>query len=551
MIWPQAGRPFVFRALFSSKQNMQGNAQARVTAEEKAALLQGYLLKKEALEAKLARLIQEVEQVEQEITETQSQYGKLFNSESILVKLPNEMLSMIFHLVQQANRINDMPQNPIAEVVISHVCSHWRSLALSLPSLWSVFRYEGQGSPRVPLDRFEAYLERSQKHPLDLWFCFTDIGEGWPEQLDMLNLIPPHLDHCRRLYILSDRDCPLDDLCCDLTEVSAPMLEVFAMCPDKNLPLIPMDTEPSRWNPNLFSLGAPVLKYVRLDGTSVLNIHPPLDSIAHLRLEERQECSLDSIEFNASTLDYIFSLPKLQTLSIFGSFFEIDVEGYQQQTATIEARSLKHFRCGNSLLGPVHLYFLAHVSAPVLETITFHKLHFSHEGFDIQEARHTYIYPSLKSLTLLDLDGPHLNFHEHDPMIIRQVMTLTRNIKTLTFSHITLAHQPSQLLLRMIEVGGQESVWENLEHMVVLDLGLPPATYLRLVNEWPKPQNIHLPQSFVANIAPQFPHTSSVTLRSIESPHQLSPPYWPPGFDWMDNEEDPFHPDMRTTVFAG
>jgi hypothetical protein len=293
-----------------------------------------------------------------------------------------------------------------------------------------------------------------------------------------------------------------------------------------------------------------MLEYARLDATSVLNIRPPLDSIAHLRLEKRQEGSFSSVGFKVSTLDYILSLPGLQSLSISGSFFEIHVEDFQRRTEPIEAQSLKHFRCGNSLYGPVHLYFLAHVSAPALETIAFHKLHFSHDSFDIPEARLTYSYPSLQLLALLDLDGPHINFQGHDPTVISQVMTLTRNIKALIFAHIALSHEPSHLLLEMIIVGGQSNSWANLQHMIIFDPGLPRTTCLRLVNEWPKPRNIHLSQAFITNVMLQWPHTSPVTLRTIEGLHQLSPPYWPPGFDWMDNEEDPFHLDIGTVMVS-
>ena len=52
--------------------------------------------------------------------------------------LPSELLADIFQIVVQANRdalVSTSP--PYAWVAVTHVCTHWRAVALGTPTLWS------------------------------------------------------------------------------------------------------------------------------------------------------------------------------------------------------------------------------------------------------------------------------------------------------------------------------------------------------------------------------------------------------------------------------
>ncbi|KDQ25842.1 hypothetical protein PLEOSDRAFT_1046088 [Pleurotus ostreatus PC15] len=91
--------------------------------------------------------------------------------------LPNELLGHIFFLGayeddeeedeeedEDEHSDDDDAQLPF-QVVASHVCSKWRSVALSTPSLWTTINICPYDSP---FDRCRAYIERSGGLPLNL-----------------------------------------------------------------------------------------------------------------------------------------------------------------------------------------------------------------------------------------------------------------------------------------------------------------------------------------------------------------------------------------------
>ncbi|KAG0700449.1 hypothetical protein DFH29DRAFT_623394 [Suillus ampliporus] len=55
---------------------------------------------------------------------------------------------------------------PPFEVLISHVCQHWRTVALNTPSLWTKIDVSALESP--PFERVQILLERSKSLPIDI-----------------------------------------------------------------------------------------------------------------------------------------------------------------------------------------------------------------------------------------------------------------------------------------------------------------------------------------------------------------------------------------------
>ncbi|KAJ7593690.1 hypothetical protein C8J56DRAFT_1043483 [Mycena floridula] len=124
-------------------------------------------------------------------------------------RLPPELLALIFSLfctvdfwdcepfVSKSYRIRgSIFREPF---IIATVCSHWRSIALSTPSLWSTIMLGNMNMSRedceadnpdakldesctFPEDIFEVALERSAQHPLKLWIERRD-GFYWPSIL--------------------------------------------------------------------------------------------------------------------------------------------------------------------------------------------------------------------------------------------------------------------------------------------------------------------------------------------------------------------------------
>ncbi|KAF5324777.1 hypothetical protein D9611_004061 [Ephemerocybe angulata] len=501
--------------------------------ESERQLLDRHQETKKLLEERRIALKKELEQVEFDIIESQRHYGELVNAHSALSKLPADVLGIIFEVVLHESRATGRPSNPLPEVTITHVCGLWRRVALAMSSMWNVFCYDGSVALRVPLDRLEAYLERSKEYPLELWFSFTGAGEGWTEQFDMLRMVIPHMHHCRVLHILSDDDSPIEDLYVDLEKVSAPMLEVFAMCPDKTFP-IQFDlqqTGMNEWSPTTL-FGAPSLKYLRLDTTSFDKIRPPLDTIVDLRLERRRiHHAATPYWFEASMLDHILSLPNLETLSLWRVYVDITDPAYNRH-APVRARSLKHFRCDGALDFVPH-YFLSNVSAPALESITI-------DSFIIgrRELRdNDNVFPSLHTLVL----NKPFNYPP-EPARLFGMMKTTRNAKHLVLSLDDPRHDHTRFLDHMAEAVILCDAWSGLEQLTLnmRSRTLEPG-YRQLMQGLPKLSKMRVPQLCLDDMKENnWELPARVGLEVLEDSKAVLPLSWPAGPSWLDIEEDPF-----------
>lgn len=176
-----------------------------------------------------------------------------------------------------------VPLDPLPEVAISHVCSDWRRLALSMPSLWTFFHFDGTACNVVPHDKLKAYLERSQDKPFDVWLR---IATDHDEREDEKHLSYKLFDQAHRLRLLrvqSDDEGVIHEL--TNVDEAAPMLQVLSGVPLEATVDWGTDITLEEWKPFVFRGGAPSLKYVHLDDRSLSYWTPPLTSVVHLRLE--------------------------------------------------------------------------------------------------------------------------------------------------------------------------------------------------------------------------------------------------------------------------
>ncbi|KAL0945270.1 hypothetical protein HGRIS_000781 [Hohenbuehelia grisea] len=84
-------------------------------------------------------------------------------------KLPAELIADIFaicHATEAGNRRHST--TGCARVTLSHVCSRWRAVSLSMPTLWSTITIRAPRDSNIA--RLEAHLERSAMCPLTLHF---------------------------------------------------------------------------------------------------------------------------------------------------------------------------------------------------------------------------------------------------------------------------------------------------------------------------------------------------------------------------------------------
>ena len=150
-----------------------------------------------------------VQKLDHTIIKAQAEYGAVYNETAPVFNLPVEILCQIFKAAQDASRIH----NPFVEVIISHVCRGWRSVALSFPPLWSTLRHDSicdQADCQLG-NRLDVYLERSSSHLLDLDFHFGYSTRSRVSFKSILESTLPHVARWRQSFLISyDYDSMLD-----------------------------------------------------------------------------------------------------------------------------------------------------------------------------------------------------------------------------------------------------------------------------------------------------------------------------------------------------
>ncbi|KAJ7812044.1 hypothetical protein B0H14DRAFT_3753981 [Mycena olivaceomarginata] len=141
-----------------------------------------------ALKAELTKLLEERKSLDAEIWKHE---GAL----SPLRRMPVEIISLIFKFAAPfRSSVMNFQEGPWT---LSAVCSRWRNIALSQPSLWTDFALNFVESPytawrRLPL--VEAHLERSQKLPLSITFFPHYETACMEAEQPLLDLLAAHCD---------------------------------------------------------------------------------------------------------------------------------------------------------------------------------------------------------------------------------------------------------------------------------------------------------------------------------------------------------------------
>ncbi|KAG1733645.1 uncharacterized protein EDB91DRAFT_635901 [Suillus paluster] len=265
------------------------------------------------------------------IRDLQVRAARIQNQKAPVSRIPSDVLSIIFDECRQLNPpwsgiLYLFRQSPI-EVRLSHVSSHWREVALTLPSLWSSIHFPFAHKE----DSLAEYLKRSEGSLLDMY-----IGP-WTQhpQIDraVTNIILPHLPRFRQLVLDSNSREALASLLEKFRDVSAPALKrLRVMCRG------PMSTAGPIASASLFTQGAPLLSDVRLDSVAVIlprtkakTLHfcplpgPPFP-LTHEGLFQAVSSfkSLhtlhlkSAIELNSPTPISLINLPSLKELAVHG-----------------------------------------------------------------------------------------------------------------------------------------------------------------------------------------------------------------------------------------
>ena len=231
------------------------------------------------------------------------------NSTNPAIILPIEILSNIMQWCHTLSmRDKDLPR---MEVVLSHVCSHWRDVAISTWGLWC--RLDGPqalGLTSISESRLEEYLVRSKGGLLDIDVGIPRSDRRPADFIHVLQLLVAHSTRWRSLRISDGTDgaslwggySQLGDM---LKDLAVPQLTTIDL--DLHFSTIASDGSVEAFKPNILLGGAPRLHDIRIVLQYSQCFLPPLSNATSL--------SLDTYEHGMGTRPNIFPILKLFTLA--------------------------------------------------------------------------------------------------------------------------------------------------------------------------------------------------------------------------------------------
>ncbi|KII85661.1 hypothetical protein PLICRDRAFT_324778 [Plicaturopsis crispa FD-325 SS-3] len=167
---------------------------------------------------------------------------------------------------------DDEPPTLPFQVLVSHVCSHWRSVAIEAPSLWRQIRF----TQAPPFSKAAAYIARSKGISLDIVLDCTPEDDDLHYSLDdlheMLKLVIPHAARWRCLEVNVENYTYMYAVLQALHSVSAaPLLEALELYHHDMTDEEATEFEPKELNTRfiLFSNNAPRLQHIALWGTHI------------------------------------------------------------------------------------------------------------------------------------------------------------------------------------------------------------------------------------------------------------------------------------------
>lgn len=116
-----------------------------------------------------------------------------------IARLPPEILGEIFSFYLLATKaIDSWSSQDYRWLVVTHVCHHWREVALNTPGLWTVIAVPGN------LERTQAYISRSKQAPLRIVSLPTHDSvtpETQERDLECLQLVAPEFHRAETLVL--------------------------------------------------------------------------------------------------------------------------------------------------------------------------------------------------------------------------------------------------------------------------------------------------------------------------------------------------------------
>lgn len=291
--------------------------------------------------------------------------------------LPPEILILIFE--EYCNTWGLTNNVLLPELRLTQVCQYWRSIAINLSSLWTRI----VASPLTPSHVIPTYLERSRALPLDVDIDFRyepSDGTRRGQVLRTWNAIKPSAFRWRRLNLhIGPQDATA--ISNDLRELRTPVLEELRLSSGSHASGIK----------KLFKGGAPLLKSLRLVGTSLPCLGPSFAQLTALDLTSN--CPMHFSIFQ----HLLTAMVNLQELALQSRV----VEGwplYPSPADIIHLPSLELLKLSDRRW-PLFIPLLS-ISAPILRTLLLYDL-VAHDLPEIfMESQLKQNHPALRNVIL-------------------------------------------------------------------------------------------------------------------------------------------------------
>ncbi|KAJ7082659.1 hypothetical protein B0H15DRAFT_436315 [Mycena belliarum] len=179
----------------------------------------------------LSTAMADLDDLNVEISQVQAALEQLFRKRAILSefveshlalttsarKLPQDILREIFVATLPEDRYASMNHTE-SPLLVSHVCSYWRSVALSMPRLWTSLHISASSANVwVVSEHVDSWLARSGDLPLSISYVWTARWDPlllrtlmkFCHRWEHLRLTLPNSLHFSPLSVLSASDVPL------------------------------------------------------------------------------------------------------------------------------------------------------------------------------------------------------------------------------------------------------------------------------------------------------------------------------------------------------
>ncbi|KAG6914491.1 hypothetical protein DXG01_016952 [Tephrocybe rancida] len=316
-----------------------------------------------------------------------------------IYSLPSDLLVRIFRVGQDlqwedtefddASDATELAIYQSFEILVTHVSSHFRDVAMTSPLLWSSILL----TPHISMAEMGAYLARSEGCWLSVRIETSIPFYISPLIMAQIDAIVPYSQRYRQL-VINSVESGVHSLIQRFSDIPMPELKHLSV----SIQLEGGFAGPP--HPRMFiGNGAPHLTFVRLRGVALSLICTPLDDIQTLHLDQTVMTPINYSTFRKM----VTSSSTLRNLSIYGDLIGYTATHWPGLNDPIHIPTLRCLRiCGVS--GDVYSGLLLGIIAPSLASIVLKDI----RQRDIQPYLAVPFislkFPLLRELILIDPD---------------------------------------------------------------------------------------------------------------------------------------------------